>query len=50
MAGISVLLAVAGVIVIALRNRIAPGTTTQADEDEPVPLAEQAEADAARAS
>jgi hypothetical protein len=49
-AGVSVLLAVAAAIVIALRNRIAAGTPAEGDEDEPVPLADQAEADAARAS
>ena len=49
-AGVSALLAVAAAIVIALRNRIAAGTPAEAGEDEPVPLADQAEADAARAS
>ncbi len=49
-AGISALIAAAAAIVIALRNRIAAGTPADGGEDEPVPLAEQAEADAARAS
>src|SRR5207245_10263363 len=36
-AGVSALIAAAAAIVIALRNRIAPGTTAEADEDEPAP-------------
>src|SRR6266567_300130 len=46
-AGITALLAAAGAIVAVLRRRAAPSATTAADEDEPVPLAEQAKADAA---
>jgi hypothetical protein len=34
---VTALLAAAAAIVIALRNRIAPGTTAEADEDEPAP-------------
>ena len=34
-AGVSALIAAAAAIVIALRNRIAPGTTAEADEGEP---------------
>ena len=49
-AGVAALLAVAAAIVIALRNRIAAGNPAEAGEDEPVPVADQAEADAARAS
>jgi len=36
-AGVSALIAAAAAIVIALRNRIAPGTTAEAAEDEPAP-------------
>jgi phage tail tape-measure protein len=47
-AGVSALLAAAAAIVIALRNRIAPGTTAEADEDEPAPAEPmQASADGA---
>ena len=49
-AGISVLVAAAGAIVAVLRHRAAPSATTEPEEDEPVPLAEQAKADAARTS
>ena len=49
-AGIAALLAAAGAIVAVLRNRAAPSAPTAADEDESVPLAEQAKADAARTS
>jgi hypothetical protein len=47
-AGVSALIAVAAAIVIALRNRIAAGTTAEADEDEPAPAEPvQASADGA---
>jgi hypothetical protein len=47
-AGVSALIAAAAAIVIALRNRIAPGTTAEADEDEPAPAEPvQASADGA---
>ncbi len=51
LAGIAALLAAAGVAVAAWRKSTAPGTTaTPADEDVPVPLNEEAKADAARTS
>ena len=47
-AAVSALLAVAAAIVIALRNRIAAGTTAEANEDEPAPAEPvQASADGA---
>jgi hypothetical protein len=47
-AGVAALLAAAAAIVIALRNRIASGTTAEADEDEPAPAEPvQASADGA---
>ena len=51
LAGIAALLAAAGVAVAAWRKSTAPSTTaTPADEDVPVPLNEEAKADAARTS
>jgi len=51
LAGIAALLAAAGVAVAAWRKSTAPSTTTTpADEDVPVPLNEEAKADAARTS
>jgi len=47
-AGISALVAVAAAVAAALRNRIKPTATTAADEEEPAPTAEQANADGAK--
>jgi hypothetical protein len=47
LAGISALLAAAGAVVAAVRSRTAPGTPTQAEEDEPAPVSTTAAADGA---
>jgi hypothetical protein len=48
-AGISALVAVAAAVAAALRNRIKPTAATAAEEEEPAPVAESANADGAKA-
>ena|SRR5690242_14384202 len=47
-AGVSALLAAAGAIVAALRKRTPPSVTTAPGEEEPAPVAEQANTDGAK--